>query len=339
MVGAKNSEPKLWVDGREGHTRLASILLQYLASAVLKPEHQPKTNHSDGSIPRRGFSKLPITAKTDATDASLLDFACTFFSEHLYHASAEDNVLVHKLGAFLQSHNILSWIEYLAKSSRLTDLALAAMNLRAYYRRRLQYVGTKDQPIRLIDGWATDLVRMTAKFRTQLLTCPSSIHHLIPPLCPSESTISRTFSANKNNIMSSTGARKLVVKGLTSESWDDCLARIDFHQGQPTAMAYGDRHFAIGLSTGQISICDSVSTRQVRQISHPERVKIIQFSPDSTDGFLVSCGTKHLVAWETFSGVIAHSFQLPFPPLAVTFLGTDDLHIICALQSGEMIKW
>lgn len=72
-------------------------------------------------------------------------------------------------------------------------LPRTAMNLRDYLNRRMKYVLPTDRAVQLANGWVTDLIHMAAKFRAELLACPSSIHSLIPPLCPSESVISRTF--------------------------------------------------------------------------------------------------------------------------------------------------
>jgi len=333
---AKDYGLDLFVDKKEGHSKLASILLRYLSGAVLRSMPQTKASRGDGWRPRRGFAKLLAAAESTSIDPSLLDYSCKFFSEHMYRATSEKDDLMNDLQTFLTSNNLLYWVEHIAKSGDLTDLTLAAMSLRGYYSRRLKYVAPADRSMQLLDGWVADLIRVSAKFRTQLSACPSSIHYLIPPLCPSESTISQAFSA-KIDRLSPAAANKLVVKGLPTGPWDDCLTRVDFHLGQATAVSYGGRFFAIGLSTGHISIYESSSIRGVQQMHHPERVKILLFSPDLDDAYLVSCGTKHLALWSPESGSMIYSFQLPSPPLAVTFMGSDEL--ICALQSGEMIKW
>jgi hypothetical protein len=125
------------------------------------------------------------------------------------------------------------------------------------------------------------------------------------------------------------------VKGLPAGTWDDCLIRIDFHTGQTTAVSHGDRFFAVGLSTGQISLYDRGSVQRIRNMSHPERVKILEFS--RADKYLASCGAKHIEVSEPKSGTKIHSFPLQSPPLAVAFLGSDEL--LCATQSGEITKW
>ncbi|SPQ25705.1 80cd6532-9d7f-4fa3-bb68-de2949bee57c [Thermothielavioides terrestris] len=312
---------------KRDHTRVASLLLKYLSSGVLKPL-QGKA-HQGGGRPR-GFAKPAVTAAP--ADTSLLEYACAFFSEHLYRATSSDDLLMDELSDFLGTHNVLSWIEHIAAGGDLTPLSRTAMNLREYLGRRMKYVPPTDRSVQLVDGWVTDLIRVAAKFRPQLLDCPSSIHSLIPSLCPSESTISRTPTKDARQ---SSFASTLTVKGLAPGSWDDCLIRMDFHKGQTTAVRHGVRYFAIGLSTGQISLYDPPSIQVLQQLNHPERVRILEFSPD--DLLLASCGTKHITVWDPKVGTMVSSFELQSPPLAVTFIGVDEL--LGAFRSCELIKW
>jgi hypothetical protein len=273
----------------------------------------------------RGFVKPATVAPPDL---SLLGYASSFFSEHLYLSTSEDDNLVDELCVFLKGNNVLSWIEHTAKSDNLSDITRTAINLRGYLGRRMKYVPPIDPSVHLIDGWVTDFIRVAAKFRSQLLACPSSIHCLIPPLCPSDSIISRLFAKDARS-------SPLIVKGLPARTWDDCLIRIDFQEGQTTAVNHGDRFFAVGLSTGQISLYDHSSIQRVLNLTHPERVKVLEFSRD--DQYLASCGTKHIVVSELKSGTKIHSFALQSPPLAIMFLGADEL--LYASQSSELTKW
>ncbi|KAK4118645.1 hypothetical protein N657DRAFT_659477 [Parathielavia appendiculata] len=280
---------------QQNHTRLASLLLRYLSGDVLKP--LPATSQPiSGRL--RGFSKLA--------------YAGTFFSEHL----------MDDLANFLLANNVLSWIERIARTGDLTAISRTAINLREYYGRRMKYVPPTDRSMQLVDGWVTDLIRVAAKFRAALLDCPSSIHSLIPPLCPSESIISRTFGRNPRP---SPASSNLHVEGLLPGSWDDCLIRMDFQNGQTTALGCGDRFFAIGLSTGQISLYDPTSLQVVRRCDHLERVNVLEFSPE--DLLLASCGPKRLVIWDIKSGTSLHAFSLSLD------------EVLCAFRSCELIKW
>jgi pimeloyl-ACP methyl ester carboxylesterase len=326
LVSGK-SHSELAIVKRDGHERLGSLLLQYLCGDVLKPQlTKPQQIGGRG----RGFAKPCGTAPSP--DSSLLEYAVSFFSDHVYRSASAGETLMVELCSFLKANSVLAWIEHVAKSGDLNIITRTATNLRGYVFRRTRHVPPTDMFVQLIDGWVTDLIRVTARFRAQLLACPSSIYCLIPPLCPSDSMIAKTF-AKDTRLPASMSA--LTVKGLTSESWDDCLIRMDFQIGQATAVSHGNRFFAIGLSTGQIMLYDPSSLQEVWKIAHPERVKILEFS--CNDRYLASCGTKHLAVWETKSGTNVQKISLSSVPLAIAFLEIDEL--LCAFQSGEISKW
>lgn len=310
------------------HTRLGSLLLRYLCSGVLRPLHfKPQ------QLPARprGFSKPALAAPP--ADTSLVDYACSFFSDHLYRASSSNHPLMDDISTFLGAE-VLFWIEQVALNGDLTPISRTATNLREYLGRRMKYVPPTDRASQLVEGWVTDLIRVAAKFRAQLLTCPSSIHSLIPPLCPSEAVIARSFGTDPRPLPLPNPSG-LIVKGLPSGPWDDCLIRIDFQHGQPIAVSHGEQFFAIGLSTGQISVYDPTSMQVLRQMQHPERIKLLEFSP--LDVRLASCSTKTLLVWDPKTGTATHTFTLQSQPLAITFLSMDD--ILGAFHSCELTKW
>lgn len=262
------------------------------------------------------------------SDPALLSYATRFFSEHVYRSASEDDDLMDKLCVFLKRPSVLSWIEHNAREKDLGVITRTAMNLRGYLGQRMNYVPPTDPQVQFVDSWVVDFIRVAAKFRSQLLTCPSSVHCLIPPLCPPDSIISRMFSNEART-------RPLVVKNLPLGTWDDCLVRIDYSRGRTTAVAHGDKLFAVGLSTGLVTVYDSISLQRVREVSHPERIKLLEFGPD--DDLLVSCGGTRLIVWNTQTGVSLVSSVLRSPPLAVTFLGSDEL--LLASQPSEFTKW
>ncbi|KAM0450829.1 hypothetical protein ACHAPV_004140 [Trichoderma viride] len=311
---------KLTVYKELGHTRIASILTRFLSGDCLKPQ-QIKSQRPTKS---RSSTKIGTLA---SLDTSLLDYASTFFAEHVYRCSSEDDDLMDNLSTFLNS-NILSWIEFIAKSGDLSTITRAAMNIREYLARRAKYVPPTDLSISIVAGWVTDLIRVAAKFHAQLLTYPHSIHRLIPPLCPSESMISRS-------VLKDLRTATMTVKGLPAGTWDDCLSRIDFQRGQTTAVSHSYTSFAVGLSTGKILLYNAGSVQLELTMTHPERVKILQFSED--DNFLASCGAKNMVLWKPKSGSQIYAFPLSSPPLSLAFLGVDE--ILCAFQSGTLTRW
>lgn len=305
------------------HTHISSLLIGYLTSDLLKPRQAKLTQPAR----RQGFRGTKSAVATPS-DPALLSYAIRFFSEHAYRSASENDDLMDKLCVFLKSPNVLSWIEHNAREKDLGVITSTAMNLRGYLVQRMNDVPPTDPQAQFVDSWVVDFIRVAAKFRSQLLTCPSSVHSLIPPLCPPDSVISRTFSKEAR-------IRPLVVKNLPRGTWDDCLVRIDYSRGQITAVSHGDKLFAVGLSTGLVTVYDSMSLQSVREVSHPERVRLLEFGLD--DDLLVSCGGKRLIVWNTQNGVPLVSSVLQSPPLAVAFLSSDEL--LLASQASELTKW
>ncbi|KAK0732424.1 hypothetical protein B0T21DRAFT_195625 [Apiosordaria backusii] len=314
----------LAVNKQTGHTGIGVALLRYLSRGLQKPSHQ---GHETWPKSRA------TTARPDKPrSASLGAYAAQNFTLHIYKAAAKSDDLMECLTRFLQRndalqrHPVLDWIEQIAAEGNLAILTRSAMNLRDYRLRRLKYCAPLNSSVRLLDNWVNDLIRVPAKFNAQLLTCPSSIHHLIPSLCP------------ENSAISSLGYRSspyLRVTGLSETFWDDCLLTVEARKGLETAVAYGRRIFAVGLSTGVINLYSNTSLQRVQQVNHPERVAMLLFSLD--DMYLASCGKKHLALWNAGQGAMIRSFMLQSLPLSLVFDGLEA--IFCALQSGFCSRW
>ncbi|KAK6845809.1 WD40 repeat-like protein [Apiospora arundinis] len=293
----------------ERHGHLASLLCKYLSTDVLKNTH--------------GFKPARTSKLAAVLDASLVDYASKFFSEHLYRSNSVDDAPMRELCIFLRT-NILFWLETIAGQGELQPINRTAVNLAGYLRRRTKYVPPVDKDIQLIDSWAIDLIRVSARFRSKLLACPSAIHYLIPPFCPTESMISTMFIVP---------TRSLTVKGSRETEWDDCLVRVDFAKGQTTALAHGSVSFAVGLSTGQVSLYDAGSIQHISLMRHPERVRTLEFSPD--ERVLAVAGQKHISIWEPRSGNEVWTKRLTSPPLAMAFV--DSEYLIHVNRANQII--
>ncbi|KAL8393112.1 hypothetical protein RB595_003053 [Gaeumannomyces hyphopodioides] len=319
----------------QGHTRLGSLLLRYLGGEALK-QRQVRPNQL--GFRTKSFGNPAVVAASP--DISLLDYASSHFADHLLRATSRDDRLSDDLCGFLQSRNLLSWMEHLAKNDDLGLINKTAMNMRDYLSRRMKYVPPTDPAAHLVDSWVTDLIRVPAKFGSQLLLSPSAIHCLVPPLCPLDTIISKSFANDAK-------APPLPVKGIPSGTWDDCLARFDFQEGETVAVTHGSRLFAAGVSTGEISLFERSSVQKVKELKHPESVGILEFGPE--DQHLVSAGRGHAIIWDTKTGSIVRSLAVSSPVLALAFLGNEELLLVSRscdistwdLESGETesISW
>jgi hypothetical protein len=160
------------INKAEGNQRLAITCLKYLSGEEMRPPR----NRTVLNIPR-------------GTKSAIADYACVAFSEHLAMASSSNNDLFLALEKFLRS-NVLTWIEYIAKTKKnLYYLTRTAKNLQKYLGRRARHTPPLGDAYRYVNQWATDLVRLVAKFGRNLLEYPDSIYYLITPFCPRASSI------------------------------------------------------------------------------------------------------------------------------------------------------
>lgn len=296
----------------EGHTRLSIKCLELLSGNHIK-------------APRSHKQKLGFQSGLDI-DSALVDYACTFFSDHLYKTSSLQSEPWDALYDFL-SCNVLSWIERLARSGDLYYITRTAMNIKAYLERRAKYFPPIGQQTRTVEEWSVDLIRVSAKFRTNLLTSPASIYWLIPPMCPTDSIIAQKFTSPH---------RGLTIKGSVAKTWDDCLTQFDYPGSQATALNHGDRFFAVGLSTGKVMVYHSISYQVHRVLEHFERVKILEFGRQ--DKVLASSGLKNLRVWDLSSGEQIWSFDMSHQALTLAFT-TENECLMAATQGDYVACW
>ncbi|TGO18928.1 hypothetical protein BPAE_0361g00040 [Botrytis paeoniae] len=301
-----------FVDRREGHYRLASLFLDVLSKGYLRAFR---------------VKRFEISTSSASHEAMLLDYAYTFFSEHLYQSLSSCAELFRKLYKFLDT-NVLWWIETVARIGNVNDISRAAKNMKAYLVRREMHFPPIDENLREVESWITDLVRISTKFRNVLLASPSSIHGKIPSMCPSQSIVATKQKQLKNS---------LKVVGLSRGTWDDCLAQIDYKgQGlQAITLTHGEHTFAVGLSGGQIIVYDSATTQVKCTFDHGEKVKLLAFG--TKDKFLASAGMRSIRIWNLETGSMRCSFQLGYRTVALEF--TPENHGLVVATSENFVSW
>lgn len=296
----------------DGHARLAVNCLKFLSGNQFK-------------VPRGRRQKLASKSR-HSDDSVLADYASIFFSDHLYRTSSERSEPWEALNHFFGS-NVLSWIEHIAKTGDLSYITRTAMNIKAYLARRAEHFPPICQQSQTVDAWTVDLIRLSAKFRTNLIALPSSIYWLVPPLCPSQSIIARKFASPH---------RGLIVKGLISKTWDDCLTRFSYRDSRPTAISYGDRSFAVGLSTGRVFVYQGVTGQVSLILEHLERVTILEFS--SHDQLVASSSLQKIQIWDMSSGNPIWAFKTSHHVLAIAF-ADENTCLMAATQGRYVTCW
>ena len=299
------------IEGREGHKRLFMTCLEYLNGNEMRSPKQRKLGV--GTVAReRG---------------PLVNYACNSFFEHLMHVSSQDDEAFEMLTRLLSSANLLSCIEYIAQYSDLNRLIQAGKTFRKFLQRRLRHLAPVGKDFVLLDSWAMDIIRLVTKFGKNLKASPSSIYHLIPPFCPSETAPWKQFAAS---------ARGIAVIGLSNTSWDDCLSTIVDSQEQFTALSCSDKSFAIGMSSGKVVVYNESTCQQSQVLNHPEPVKVLQFG--NRIDILISAGPRKVRIWDTGSWEQMWEFKTPQQCMALALVEEEQL-LLGALKNNTLAIW
>ncbi|KFX96457.1 hypothetical protein V490_03341 [Pseudogymnoascus sp. VKM F-3557] len=302
--------PNITLSEPDSHTRIAQICLKILTEDI-RQALQPSSK----------IGSLKATSET-----KLRDYASEYFSDHLKRCSSEDSMVWDALFKFLDC-NLLLWIEYLAQNEKLHHITRTAKNLQTYLRRRVKYLSPLSPQKVKLETWINDLIRLSAKFGANLSISPSSIHEIIPAMCPQDSLVSKIYSYRQAGLR---------IKGLTDRAWDDCLIRIDYPADQTSAVAYGEQYAAVALSNGTLFVYHKESTQPKFAFNHEERAKLLIFSTE--DRFMVSSGLRKLKVWNPGEGTQVYCFDMNHQALSLLVIG-DNSALAAATQGNYTITW
>ena len=312
------------VDRSGGHGRILKTCLEYLNGNDMKGLRYRKAS---AAAPTKGLGPFAR-------------YACTSLYAHILQAPSQDDETLLRLAKFFESRNVLAWLEYLASTSDLAYVIRAAKALSNFLQRRLTYDSPIGRDTSLLESWATDLVRLVTKFGKKLMDSPSSIHHLIPPLCPSGTAIHKSFGMSD---------RGLCAVGLSSTAWDDCLAKISDPTEHFSAVGASDKFFAIGTYDGRIAVYVEATCQQAQILEHQESVSILVFGHGTE--FLASGGRGLIRLWDVTSWQLVWASSIPYECMSIAIIGEerlllaalrDDHLMIYNLDSGavrDKIKW
>ncbi|CAD6578587.1 MAG: hypothetical protein ASARMPRED_008773 [Alectoria sarmentosa] len=265
-----------------------------------------------------------------------LDYAASSWTSHLKSTSLDRGQVIEVLNKFLTGHWVLIWIQVLATSKQLRVLIQASKHLSKYSTKLKNDAAQsgEDHHIvkqELIDSWAEDFVKIVGKFGTILRRNPESIYKLIPPFCPHNSAIYQQFGKMQH--------KSLLVSGLSTENWDDSLARMSFGFGTyASSISAAGAQIAVLVSSGSVVLYDSSIFEEATfsPIKHGERVYRMELN--STGSLLATYGYLTTKLWEISTGKCKWSvenIESRPRPLAMLWtnnstmllVGTDDRRI------------
>lgn len=292
-----------FIDEKKSHGELFAKTISFL----LRPELRSKLGRNQQVV--------------RSTEPFLL-YAATSLTHHLRQAATTSESMMNQLVKFLKGPSVLTWVHSLASFSQLEVLVTTARVL-SWFSGLNGKLNTEKNPLlhrlqdlELFDLWATDLVKIVAKFGRHLLDDPTAIYKIIPPLCPRNSIMSRQFGRTQSSI--------LAISGISHTAWNDCLARVSLQNGAKAwKITCAGRYIAVLSSAGSIVLWDSVSFEETCTLRHAELVTRMSFN--STCDRLVSYGFRTTKIWAIPSGQLVAKVANPADSkaLAITFARND----------------
>ncbi|KAI0196396.1 WD40 repeat-like protein [Astrocystis sublimbata] len=275
------------VDYPSGHTLIAKACLEYLVSDALKYSRHRRR-----------------AAVAGPSRTSIGDYACLNFGEHIFRATSSSKEILDMLATFFNS-NVLSWIERVAQLRDLDCLNRTARNLSNYLGR-----GAGDVPSLASDlkTWTVDLSKTVTQFGFNLLSDPSAIHTLVPPLCPRDSALYRHFGRAEDGI-------KLL--GNWNRGWGDRICSISYNDTYTTYITARSQQFAVGLTNGDVKVYNSATCEEVLTLFHGEHVSSLKFS--TSRRYIASAGLHRVRLWDCSAGVQLFEIQTDSQTIALVF--------------------
>ncbi|KAF4631256.1 hypothetical protein G7Y89_g6870 [Cudoniella acicularis] len=310
--------PDLALDIQQCHTRIAYTCLTLIAGKF-----------TEGQVGQQSqaLSWVPA-AGTPLAISNFTDYACEYFSDHLQQSSSEDDQNWDLLCKFMDC-NLLIWIEHLARKHSMRSITRTAKFLGVYYNRQAKFLSSTSLEKAFPETWIRDLLRLSAKFGRNLEISPSSIHTLVPAMCPSQSIFSRYFGSRSPQTI-------LAIRGLTEKTWNDCLARIDYPTQQTTSVACGDQYSAVALSDGTVYVYFQGTTQAKFTLNHGARANILVFCGENR--YLVSSGQRKVKIWDLEEGTRLWAFDASHQILTLFFIEREN-SLIAATQGNYTIHW
>lgn len=303
-----NAAEEFTISMPEAHERIALTCLQLLCSSEMQPP--------------RAQRQITAQRAQKTEPPPLLDYAIRNFSEHVYLASSTADELPTSLDRFF-GRNVLTWIERVAREGDLHPLVRVSKNLKGYLNRRAKYKSPSSTQVQNLEAWSTDMSMIATRFGPALLDNPSSIHSLIPPLCPSGSAIYQRFGKRPDG---------LTVVGHVESAWEVSVASVSFGEDSiASTVSCGEGLIAVGMESGEIQLYDHRSFQKVGTVEGKHPIDLLHLA----DKWIAASTTKAIMLMNREGNVLWQT-RLKFRCILLT---STPRAIIAIAQHGHVFKW
>lgn len=277
------------------HEYLATLCLRHLSSTREKRWRQllngVETRRSK-DIPQGGLSSLLHNIDP------FLSYAAISWPYHLSLSQPDSQLLRDVLFDFF-NNDALTWINALALLGDLRSLIRAAQYLKSFVKSREKMLSNnalrsfKSDDIEFLRLWAIDLIKLVGKFGSYLVQYPSCIYKLIPPFCPTNSILRKTFGQ---------GYGTFLVTGISSADWDDCHARLSVGADETATkvIATSEVFAALVPQAHSLIIWHAETCEELRRIHHGEYVT--EVAVNKKGDLVCTSGFKTIKIWELGTG-------------------------------------
>lgn len=169
-------------------------------------------------------------------------------------------------------------------------------------------------------------------FGLNLISDPSAIYQLIPPLCPPDSAIYKQFAdeeASKNTFQ---------VLGLSARNWNDRVSCIYYGEERADSIACRDGRFTVGFSNGTISVYYGTSFQEATRFNDGDGVMILELGSLAT--LLAASSRTSVKLWNVGTGSVLFKHGISPGNERLTLCFDDDgTRLLTATTKKEFVAW
>ncbi|KAH8903866.1 WD40 repeat-like protein [Coniochaeta sp. PMI_546] len=157
-----------------------------------------------------------------------------------------------------------------------------------------------------------DIGHLVGAFGSCLLSSPSSIHFLIPHLCPRDSIVRQLFARDTKRLKISTS--------LTEQDWTD-RSTCHFFSREAVTVACSERFLAVGLRNGQVEVCKRMTLGafdHIGMLDHWIYPPQLFLAFDCSSTILATCCSTKVTVWNLHC-----SPDLNFPQVWLRYLDLE----------------
>ncbi|KAJ9615502.1 hypothetical protein H2200_001577 [Cladophialophora chaetospira] len=328
------------VDKKSHVTMMHSSARDFLTSNDRLNYHIPLESSHQEIFTRCLALMLTWNHKTKLESASIQSFSlyvATSWPHHLSDSACwKDQESLSLLARFFRNATVLTWIAVLASAGKLRTLVEAGKALTTFLK-SIDRLDSERSPLthklqdkELLGNWAHDLIRLVAKFGTQLTRHPKAIYKLVPAFCPQQAAI-------RSRLKSTGQSGSITVRGQLNPNWDDCLAKFSItSESLPMKIITLERHFAIVTADGTVRLYYSATCEEARSFVHGERILVTSFS--SSGDKMATYGFLRTKLWDTRTARELCVIENPKRTKATTMAFSEDDQRLLTLSEDRLIR-